>query len=219
MACASSLLGRVRAAEPEVLRDRHREQRRVLERGRDGLAQRGQRQFADVVSVDPDRTLGDVVEPRQQAGQHRLTGARRADEGERLPRLDGDVDVPQRPVVGIGEPEAHVDEFEQAAARRLRHWAVLDLEWRVEDLGDPVRRGERLLRHRQQKPKRCDRPDQRQHHRDERDQRAHRHVVVARRVGAEAQHDDQRQVRDDLQQRPELRRNRHPARPACRRGR
>ena len=48
------LVGGVRPAQPQVLGDRHREQRRVLERGGDRLPQRGQRQLADIVAVDAD---------------------------------------------------------------------------------------------------------------------------------------------------------------------
>ena len=132
-------------------------------------------------TVSPGSTTRLTCRSAQSSPRHRGTGSRRRSSSSRPP------------------------------PRRLAPWAVLDLARRVEDLGDPVRRGERLLRHRQQEAQRGDGPHQRQHHRDERDERAHRHVAVARRVGAEAEHDDQRQVRDDLQQRPELRRHRHPA--------
>ena len=71
------------------------------------------------LSVDADLALGDVVQPRQQRGQHRLARTRRADQRERLTRLDGDGDVPQCPVVGcrVWEAEADVDQFEPPAAR------------------------------------------------------------------------------------------------------
>ena len=57
------LVRRVRPAEPQVLRHRHREQRRVLERGGHRLPQRRQAQLADVLPVDANRALGDVVQP------------------------------------------------------------------------------------------------------------------------------------------------------------
>ncbi len=51
------------SAERKVLRDRHREQRRVLERGGHRVPQRVQAELADVAAVDADLTLGDVVQP------------------------------------------------------------------------------------------------------------------------------------------------------------
>ena len=50
-------------------------------------------------AVDADRALGDVVQPRQQRGEHRLARTGRADQRQRLPGLDVEVDVAQRPVV------------------------------------------------------------------------------------------------------------------------
>ena len=170
-------------------------------------------------AVDEDRALGDVVEPRQQRHQHRLARTGRPDEGERLAGFDGEVDVAQRPVSrcrGTGTPRRPVPAGHRAGFRRR---AVGDVARRVEDLGDAVGRRHRLLRHRQQEAQRRDGPHQRQHHRDERDQRAHGDQPVARRVGAEAEHDDQAGVRDHLEQRPELRRHRRPCAPRCRTGR
>ncbi len=99
---------------------RHGEQRRVLEGGGHGVAQRGQRQVTDVGAVDQDRALADVVQPGQQRGQYRFPGPGGPHQGDGLPGLHGEVHVPQGPGVAVGEPEPDVDEFQPSAAGRLR---------------------------------------------------------------------------------------------------
>ena len=160
--------------------------------------------------------FGDVVEPGQQRDEGRLARAGGADQRQRLPRFDGELDVAQRPIAGrsaeLSAPHAgnrkptSINSRRPPAARRPV--AVGDLTGRVEDLGDPVGGGHRLLGHRQQEAQRGDGPYQRQHHRDEGDQRSEGDQSVSGRIGAEPEHDDQRQVGDHLQQCPELRRHR-----------
>lgn len=114
----------------------------------------------------------------------------------------------QRERVRVRKREPHIVELQPTAARRMSAGAVGDLPGRVEDLGDPVGRRHRLLSHRQQEAQRGDRPDQRQHHCDERDQRAHGDLAVPGGIRAEPEHHDQREVGNHLEQRPELRRHR-----------
>ena len=99
----------------EVLPHAHREQHRVLERGRDLAAQRRQREVADVDAVERDPAARHVVQPRRQRGQDALAGAGRADDRDRLPRLDVEGDVAQRRLVGVVELERHRLEAEPAA--------------------------------------------------------------------------------------------------------
>ena len=57
----------------------------------DLVAERGQRQRADVVAVDQDAPRRRVVEPRQEVEDRGLARARAADEGDAHPRLDHQV--------------------------------------------------------------------------------------------------------------------------------
>ena len=191
-ACGRSAPSRgVRAARAvRFSRDRHREQRRVLERGRDRpcAARAGVRSRMSTPSMR-DRARGDVVEARQQRGEHRSCRIRSRRPGRASrPGSTVEVDVVQdRRASDVGEPEPDVDEL--AARRRggtSSRRAVGDVGLGVEDLGDPVGRRHRLLGHRQQEAQRRDRPHQRQHQGDERDQRAHRHQAVAGGERAEA---------------------------------
>ena len=75
-ACCDLGVGGVGAAEGEVLAGAHREQRRLLERGRDQRAQVAEVEVADVDAVDGDPAAGDVVEPRDQGGQRRSCRSR-----------------------------------------------------------------------------------------------------------------------------------------------
>ena len=198
---------RVGPPEGEVLADRHGEQRRVLERRRDHRAQRVQGQRADVVAVDRDRPGRDVVEAWQQGGQDRLAGAGGAHHGHGLARGDVEVEVAQDVVLAVGEAEPHALEPQRAARPDQLEIAVRDVGLGVEHLGDPVGRGHGLLGHRQQEPQGGDRPHQRQHQGDERDQRAQGQPALAGGERAEAEDEDQGDVRDDLQEGPEPRRD------------
>lgn len=62
--CVDLLWRRVRVAEREVLADRHREQRGILERRRNDLAQHRQRKLAYVDAVDQHGAFGDVAQAR-----------------------------------------------------------------------------------------------------------------------------------------------------------
>ena len=80
-------VGGVGPAEGEVLPHAHREQRRVLEGGRDDAAQLGQRQVAHVDAVHGDPAGGDVVQPADQRGERRLARAGRPDQRDGLARV------------------------------------------------------------------------------------------------------------------------------------
>ena len=96
------------------------QQHRFLAHHRDLVAQRGQRQRAEVVAVEQDPARGRVVEPRQQVEDRGLAGAGAPDEGDPLPGLDRQREVLERDVaVGIGE--VHVLEADLAdRARQMR---------------------------------------------------------------------------------------------------
>ena len=141
------------AAQREVFGNRHRKEDRILERNGHLAPEGVQRQIANVHAADPNVSFGDVVETWQQGRQDRLTGSGRADQSQRLARFDSDADMTQHPGARgrpVRKPEAHIVELQQCAARRFGPGAVGDLEFRVEDLGNAIGRGHRLLGHRQQ---------------------------------------------------------------------
>ena len=126
----------------------------------------------------------------------------------RLARRDVEVDVAQhRARRSVGEGEVDVLEA-QVAARAARCTPVAgdDVGLGVEDLEDPGGRGHRLLGHREDHAERGDRPDQRQHQGDERDQLAGGERALADADRAEQQHDDDGEVGDHLEEGPEPRR-------------
>ena len=90
----------------------------------DLLAQRRQRDVADVDAVDQDRAAGDIVEPRQQIHRRRLARAAQADQRDHLPSARAERDVPQhclpRPFV-IGK----ADVLELYAAHQPRQGAAV----------------------------------------------------------------------------------------------
>ena len=89
---------------------------------------------------------------------------------------------------------------------RSRGRAGDDVGLGVVDLEHPGGGGHRLLGHRQDHAERGDRPDQREHQRDERDQLAGRQGAAADADRAEEQHDDDGEVGDHLEEGPEPRR-------------
>ena len=86
---------RVRLAVGDVLPDRAAEQQRVLQHEAHLIAQRLQRELADVGAVDLDLPRLGIVEARDQAGDGRLAGAGRPDDRRHLARLDAYADVLQ----------------------------------------------------------------------------------------------------------------------------
>ena len=95
------LLRRVDRAVGDVVADRRGEQEDVLLHDADRLAQRGERDVADVDAVDRDAAAGDVVEARHQVDDRRLAAARRAHERDHLAGLGVDVDVAQDGADGV----------------------------------------------------------------------------------------------------------------------
>ena len=205
-ACSISSSVASAAAEGEVLAGAHREQRRLLERRRHQRAQVPEVELADVDAVDGDPAAGDVVEPRHQRGEDGLAGAGRADQATVSP---GARSRSTSRRTSSSEP----GNAKSTCSKRSRPTRVLDHPGAghdgglgVEDLEDPGGRGHRLLGHRQDHAERGDRPHQREHQRDEGDQLARREVAAADADRAEQQHDDDREVGDHLEERPELRR-------------
>jgi hypothetical protein len=74
------LVGRLEAPVPDVLPDRPEEEERLLTDVADGAPEARQRDLPDVPSVDSDRSLVGVVEPRQEFEERRLARAGRPDD-------------------------------------------------------------------------------------------------------------------------------------------
>ena len=110
----------------------------------DLVAERGERQRAEVVAVEEDAAAGRVVEPRQQVEDRRLAGAGAADEGDALAGLDREGEAVEGDVaVGIGE--MHVLEADLADGALDPVGAVDDGVLGVEEHEDPVERRGALL--------------------------------------------------------------------------
>ena len=152
-ACLDLGLGRVRLRDPEVFGDGAVEQVGVLGDDGDGLAERRQRDFADVAAADQDAAAVGIEEAQQQPDQGRLAGAARADDAERLAGLQGEGEVSQRLALARGVAEADALEADLGRERAGVGGAggglggVDHLRLRVQDLVDR-RRG----RHRDHAP-------------------------------------------------------------------
>src|SRR5205814_4802514 len=140
---------RLRRVEPpvaNVLADRVAEKDRLLRHDRDLLAERTQRDFADVSPIDAHPTTDRVVEAADEIHERRLAGARRTDERGRLAFAEHGRQrfEYQRPFAVL---EGHRVELDLAAHRADRSGAreVADVRLGVEQSEDPVGRAERLL--------------------------------------------------------------------------
>ena len=110
--------GRLRLGVAQVVADRHVEEVRVLADHSDGAVQRCQREVADVVAVDADRSRCDVVEARDQRHHRRLAGTRGADEGDRLAGGDVERDAVEDVAVGVGVGSALLQRGHRCLRRR-----------------------------------------------------------------------------------------------------
>ena len=150
-------------------------------------------------STRPD---GGVVEARHELGERRLARARGADEGDRLPRRDRQVDVVERElraVVGaVGE--GHVVEGDLAAdVRELpRVRAVGQLGLLVEQLEDLVQRGHAGLVGRVDLRELADRVEEAVERGQEADEHADGDVALDGLRAADEQDEDRRQRAEEL---------------------
>src|SRR3989441_717231 len=128
--------------QPDVRRDRAREDERVLEHHADVPAHVALPQLTDVHAVEEDAPLLDVVEARDEADDRGLPRPGRADDGHALARGDREVHVPEHPVTLVVR-EAHVLEAHLATdVRELpRVRRGDDRRPRIEEPGHPLPRG------------------------------------------------------------------------------
>ncbi len=144
----------------DVVRHGVGEQEALFQYQADRGAQRVDRDVADVVPADPDRAGPHVVEPREEQGDGRLTGAGGADYGQRLARPD-----PQRQAaqdrLGRQVAEMYVVKLDVLGTRGQHQRAGLLSQHRprVDHLEDPDHAGPRLLPDRDQVGEGADRVD------------------------------------------------------------
>ena len=148
----------------DVVVHRGREQERVVVDHGDRGPQGGEVEVAHVGAVDQHRAGGDVVEAREELDERRLARPGRADEGDRAPRLDDEVDVAQGGLAGAAVGEAHVAQLDAAAPgrQRLRVARRGQPGLAVEQLEHPRARRGRALRHAERDPELAHRADQHQ---------------------------------------------------------
>ncbi|CAI7678483.1 unnamed protein product, partial [Penicillium discolor] len=192
----------------DVLADRRREERRVLERHRDVLPELGERQVAHVDAVQSDPASRHVVQPRRQRRQRRLAAAGEPDERHGLPRPQHEVDaVEQVPLVGgrVLVPEVRVLERE-LAARVLDVHRVLRIGDGVrlrEDVEDAVRRRARVEHEREQEADRLDRPAEHDGHREEGEELRRRDRVLRDEPDARHEAEAEGDLRHEVEPEPD----------------
>ncbi len=96
------LPGRASPAELNILRDRYREQYRVLRDDRHCLTQRPQRQVTEVVAIEAYRAGDWVIVPRKQRNQGRFPCSRHADDRRDLPRFCAKGNIAEDDIGGCG---------------------------------------------------------------------------------------------------------------------
>ena len=171
----------------DVLADRAREQRRILQHGRHPAAEPRRVELAHVAAADADAPFVRIVEAQQQVQHRRLAGSRLADERDDLAGRDPEIDPFERLHFGTGGiAEAHAFERDRRL-ELLRPIAAIErnLRRRADELEDPVRGADRAHRLGHEpggvaKPAR----DQ-QRVEDERDERAGREAAADNQVPAD----------------------------------
>ena len=101
----------VRLGEAEVLAHGGVEEVGLLRDDADGVGERVEGELAQVGAVDRHGALLGVVQPRGEVAERRLAGAGLTHQRGARARGDRDVDVAQRPLVAVAEPdvvEAHL---------------------------------------------------------------------------------------------------------------
>ncbi len=191
-ASISARLG-LQAPECDVLGDGSGEQESLLRDDPELSAQRGLGDVPEVDAVDQDPAVARVVEPREQLGDRRLAGARVADQGDRGPRRDVEVEVVQD-VGELAVAEPDVIELDMALdLRKVKCSGAVDhLGLLVEHAEDAVERGgsgeERVVQLREL----LNRVEEVGEVQREREQRSHGHAAVHDERTAEPEHDRRR---------------------------
>ena len=144
------LLGRAGTAERDVLANGRREQRRLLQDDPDLIAQRIERDGANIVAVDRDTACRHVVKAWNQIDDGGLAGAGRAEQRDHLTRLGLAGNVVEHAVTAkIGERNVLETDRSAHGRQRKRAGRVAHFRLRVENLKNARarRRGDRELRH------------------------------------------------------------------------
>ncbi len=196
------------STEHHVVPHGSREQRRILERHRDVLAEFVTAQIADVDAVEADRASCDVVEPGREFGKSRLAGTGEPDQCHRLawdePKLDP-VQLVGETVgsVRIAEMDVVEDELSLRPPDRLGLVRIGDRVDRVDDLEEAVDRGARVECHRKQEADRLDREEQHGRGREERDQSAHVQLMLSAQPHSDEKADRESDVGHHQQPQPD----------------
>ena len=127
----------------------------------DLAAQRRELHVAYVHAVDEHAARVDVVEARHERGERRLAGTGVADERDRRPRVEREVEVLEhRPARQVGERDVLEADRAVAGGQLDRARAVGHVLRLVEDLEDPLARRRRPLRLADPHPERAERHDE-----------------------------------------------------------
>ena len=139
-------VGNTFVAEPNVRRDRAREQVHILKHHTELTPQVFEIPVANIDALDEDPTVLDIVEPHEEAHERRLPRPGVADDRHHLARTDVHFDIAQHPVVALvrerNSLEAHACVL---TFRRYRVVGRSDLVFGIEKPENPLGRRHRSL--------------------------------------------------------------------------
>ena len=205
-------VGGVRGAERNVVPNAGGKQHRILHHDPDLRAQRCDGHLAHVDAVDAHAARLRVVEAQHQPGQGGLAGAGRPEQRHDGARRNVQVHLAQRPPAGMARGAVHAvaavtvghpGHGHRAPNRRQRARAgpLLHAVGRIQDRRDALAGSGRHRQHRNDHADAADRREQLCHVGGERHQLADGQVAVDREHAAGADHDDQAEVGDQVEQR------------------
>ncbi len=225
------LCGGVHCAEGDVLADGVAEQERLLRHEADGATQRGEREVADIVAVDEQRTgrrvraasgRRQIKDPGNERDERRLAGARRANDGKAraggnlqrdtvehgvassfaIVRGDGAISGGNRDRAAV-VGERQVAEFDVAAHRQVaRLRRIGHLRLLNQDLVNADHGSRAALEDVDDPTERDDRPRQLHHVDVVGDEVAGRHAAEQHFAAAEPEHQHDRHAEQQLERRP-----------------
>ncbi len=206
------VVGRPGRPHEDVLPHRDREEDRVLESHPEVGPQGVEGDVPKVVPVEGHAPLDGVGETRDEHRRRRLPRTGHPDQGHRLAGPHLEVEAAQDPRRGVGV--AHADPLEaqvSAGGRELdRPRTVGDPRLGIEQLQDALGGRHGLLGHRDDPPHVPDGPDEHQLVEDEGHQAPDGHPAAGDPKGPHEEDDRERQVDQQLVDRPEVRPQAHP---------
>jgi len=175
------------------------EQEGLLRHKADPAPQILEREPAHVDPVDEHSPSSHVVKARDETDERRLAAPGTADDGDRLARLDAEVDAGEHRLLGVRVAELDVTELDAADERHVAHGVrgVDDGRLGVQHLLDALGRGGGAGHHHEQDGRHDDREEDLDDVGEEGGQIADRHGALGDLLAAEPHDGNGREVHDD----------------------